>query len=333
MATIKDVARIAGVSVGTVSNVLNGRESVKPGNRKRVYEAMKQSGFRYNMTASALRTRSTKNIGLIIPSITNPYYPELARGVEDAARLVGLTVFLCNDDRDMDKEREYVQALLSKGVDGIILLKPRLSCQELRDIRERTALVLGDAGDHIRLQFNVVNADDVQGVVSAMNFLGRNGHRQIGMITGLMESYSSQCRLEAYKRYLESRRIPFRKEYVVSGNYSWKSGCTAAKQLMGLPDPPTAVFAANDIMAIGAMKGVQTMGYRIPEDVSIIGYDDIEMSNLSKPALTTIHQPKYEMGQECLHLLYSIINGEEENPRQITMENRLIVRDSVGMAR
>ena len=119
MVTIKDVARVAGVSIGTVSNVLNGKESVRLQNREKVYKAVDQLGFQYNMTASALRTKTTKNIGLIIPSITNPYYPELARGVEDAARREGLTVFLCNDDRDTEKERAYIKALLSKGVDGI----------------------------------------------------------------------------------------------------------------------------------------------------------------------------------------------------------------------
>ena len=161
MATIKDVARVAGVSLGTVSNVLNGKNSVRPGNKRKVYNAMKEVGFHYNMTASALRTKTTKNIGLIIPSITNPYYPELARGVEDAARREGLTVFLCNDDRDTEKERAYIKALLSKGVDGIILLKPRLEHSELLEVKERTSLVLGDASIDIRNEFHVVNADDV----------------------------------------------------------------------------------------------------------------------------------------------------------------------------
>ena len=212
MATIKDVARVAGVSLGTVSNVLNGKNNVRPGNKRKVYDAMKEVGFHYNMTASALRTKTTKNIGLIIPSITNPYYPELARGVEDAARREGLTVFLCNDDRDTEKERAYIKALLSKGVDGIILLKPRLEYGELLDVKERTSLVLGDASIDIRNEFHVVNADDVQGVICAMNFLGQNGHKQIAMITGMMESYSSQCRLDAYKRYLESRKLRYRPE-------------------------------------------------------------------------------------------------------------------------
>lgn len=335
MATIKDVARVAGVSLGTVSNVLNGKNSVRPGNKRKVYNAMKEVGFHYNMTASALRTKTTKNIGLIIPSITNPYYPELARGVEDAARREGLTVFLCNDDRDTEKERAYIKALLSKGVDGIILLKPRLEHSELLEVKERTSLVLGDASIDIRNEFHVVNADDVQGVICAMNFLGQNGHSQIAMITGMMESYSSQCRLDAYKRYLESRKLCYRPEYVVSGNYSWKSGCRLAKQLMSLPDPPTAIFAANDMMAIGAMKGVQTMRYRIPQDISIIGYDDIEMSNLSNPALTTVHQPKYNMGTECLKMLHACINGKEsmDTTKRITLENHLIIRESVGMVR
>lgn len=347
MTTIKDVAKAAGVSIGTVSNVLNGKESVKPKNKSRVYDAMREVGFHYNMTASALRTKTTKNIGLIIPSITNPYYPELARGVEDGAREAGLTVFLCNDDRDVDKERKYIQALVSKGVDGIILLKPRLCHDELLHLKERTALVLGDAGDAICKgdEFHVVNGNDVQGAICAMNFLGQNGHKQIGMITGLMESYSSQCRVETYKRCLESRRIPYQEEYVVSGDYSWKSGCQAARHFMALPNPPTAIFAANDIMALGAIKGLQTMGYRVPGDVSVMGYDDIEIGNLSNPALTTVHQPKYNMGRACFNMLCAClcreggkgtvtdkdINGVSRSGH-VVMDNHLVIRESVGMA-
>lgn len=335
MTTIKDVAKAAGVSIGTVSNVLSGRESVKPGNRKKVYDAMDAVGFHYNMMASALRTKTTKNIGLIIPSITNPYYPELARGVEDGAREAGLTVFLCNDDRKVDKEREYVRALISKGVDGIILLKPRLGREELISLNDRTALVLGDAGICTEEAFYVVNADDGQGVTMGLDYLGQNGHRKIGMITGLLESYSSRIRLETYRQYLASRGLMCNSGYVVSGNYSWKSGFQAAKALMGLPDPPTAIFAANDIMAMGAIKGLQTMGYNVPEDVSVMGYDDIETGNLSSPALTTVHQPKYKMGIQCLKMLCACMAGEgmEQGGRHMVMDNHLVIRDSVGTVR
>ena len=144
MTTIKDVAREAGVSLGTVSNVLNGRESVKPENREKVLKAIKKLRFHYNMTASALRTKTTKNIGLIIPTIINPYYPELARGVEDEARKAGFTVFLCNSDRQKEKEKVYINALLSKGVDGIILVKPQMERSELLELGQQTALVIQD---------------------------------------------------------------------------------------------------------------------------------------------------------------------------------------------
>lgn len=334
MATVKDVAREAGVSLGTVSNVLNGKESVKEANRQKVFAAMKKLGFHYNMMASALRTKSTKNIGLIIPTIKNPYYPELARGVEDEARKVGYTVFFCNSDRQEEKERTYVEALVSKGVDGLILIKPQLGAEELKELGKRTALVVQDWNADSWEDFPGVNVNDYTGIVQGMNLLFRYGHRRIAFIGGLMESYSSNRRLMAYRNCLEAQGIPYRPEYVVQGDYGWVSGYDGAKGLITRNPRPTALMIANDMMAMGAMKALQSRGLQIPGDISVMGYDDIEMSRLCTPALTTIHQPKYEVGVAAFKLLHQSISGEEwpGAERHILLETRLIERDSVGYA-
>lgn len=333
MVTIKDVAREAGVSTGTVSNVLNGKENVKTVNREKVQRAMRKLGFHYNMAASFLRTKTSKNIGLIIPSITNPYYPELARGVADSARMASLTVFLCNDDRDAGKERRYVDELLSKGVDGIILVKPQLSWDELRELNDRTALVLVDVDEDAGPEYNVINVSDEQGVIQGMSLLTQYGHRRIAFISGLLEAYSSKCRIQAYRRFLADQNIEYREEYVVNGTYDWRSGYSAARQLVQLKEPPTAIFASNDLMAIGAMKAVLERGMRVPENISIMGFDNIEMSNLFTPALTTIHQPKYEIGIESLNLLLESMNQENRKEgKKSVLETKLIFRDSVGYA-
>ena len=335
MATVKDVAREAGVSLGTVSNVLNGKGSVKPRNREKVYEAMKKLGFHYNMTASALRTKTTKNIGLILPTIINPFYPDLARGVEDEARKAGFTVFLCNSDRDKDKEQEYIEALLSKGVDGIILLKPQSGREQLTMLYERTALVVEDWENWDVYLLPSVNIDGAMGIIQGMNTLVQYGHRRIAFIAGLTESYSGRSGINVYKESLEAWKIPFRQEYIAFGDYSWKSGLSAAQKFLELDEPPTAIFASNDMMAIGAIKAIQSRGIQVPDAMSVMGIDDIEMGLLCTPALTTIHQPKYEVGAEAFRLLMREIKegkGRGDN-RQVTLGTRIVMRDSVTYAR
>lgn len=330
MATVKDVARAAGVSLGTVSNVLNGKASVKPESREKVNRAIEKLGFQLNMTASALRTKATKNIGLIIPTIVNPYYPELARGVEDEVREMGCTLFLCNSDRDEEKERQYVNALLSRGADGLILVKTRLPEAELARLKSRTALVLVDYEPESRESFCVINVDDTDGVIQGMRHLMEHGHRQIAFICGLVDAYSSLCRMDAYKKCLKDQGIEYRPQYVVLGDYSWESGYSAAGRLLALEEPPTAIFAANDIMAMGVIKAATENGISVPEELSVMGYDDIEMSNLCSPALTTIHQPKYQVGLKAVTMLMQCLNRPEDKYRQIWMDTRLVARESIA---
>lgn len=332
MATIKDVARAAGVSLGTVSNVLNGKESVKQESRERVRQAIRELGFQYNMTASALRTRATKNVGLVIPTIVNPYYPELARGTEDAVRKAGCTLFLCNSDRELDKERQYVNALLSRGADGLILVKTGLGEDELRQLSEKISLVLVDYQEKREKGFYIVNVNDTAGIRQGMCLLRQKGHERIAFISGQIDSYSSECRIEAYKNCLSEWGIQYRPGYVAMGDYSWNSGYVSARKFMALDEPPTAIFASNDIMAIGVIKAAVEMGIRIPEQLSVIGYDDIEMSNLCAPALTTIHQPKYQIGVEAARLLISSREKDGADEMYIQLETRLVSRKSVGNA-
>jgi len=336
MPTMKDVAKEAGVSLGTVSNVLNNRPSVLPENRERVLAAVKKLGFRYNMAARTLRTKTSKNIGLIIQSISNPFYPELARGVEDAANKAGLTVFLCNVDRDVQKERAYIDALISKNADGIILVKPQISLAEVDEICNRCPVILIEAGNTVKPQHNVISINDDIGTNQAMDLLYEYGHRKIAFISGKVDSQSSR-RYEAYVQFLERKGIAINKDYIISGDYDWNSGYIAANALLKLSDPPTAIFAVNDLMAIGAMKAIQESGLCIPEDISVVGFDNISMTNLCTPPLTTVHIPKYEMGVESVKMLNRCLNDTEidfkTRGQKITLETRLVFRKSVGIVR
>lgn len=329
MATMKDVARLAGVSLGTVSNVLNGKESVLPENREKVNHAMKELGFQYNMMARALKTKKTRSIGLIITTIINPYFQELTKGVEDAAREDGFTVFLCNSDYDKNRELQYIEGLLSRSVDGLILVETKLTKDELLKLKEETALVLIDYESEVKNEFDIVNINDYDGIHKGLKYLTKQGHERIAFISGSTATLSSQRRIRAYKAFLKRESIPYRPEYIIEGDYSWKSGYRAAQQIQLLKERPTAVFSANDMMALGFIKAMVQGGLRIPEDYSVIGYDNIEMSSLSMPGLTTIDQPKYEVGRMAEHLLVKRLRGQTHQENQVIMETRVVERESV----
>jgi len=338
MATMKDIARKSGVSLGTVSNVLNNLPSVKPKNRDKVIAAVNELGYSENLTARTLRTRLSKSIGLIIPSITNPFYPEFARGVEDAAREAGFTVFLCNNDRDGEKERKYIKELCSKSVDGIILIRPTIDNDEADAILERCALVFVGKNRHIEnrktAQYSTIDIDERGGTEKAMNLLYKNGHYKIAFINiGSADSISVQGRYNSYIQYMEDKKLEFRKEYMVEGDYTCDGGYAAMMKLLTLRDPPTAVFCANDIMAFGAIKACLDIGCKVPDDISIIGFDNIDLAKNWTPSLTTLNQPKYEIGQKSVFMLLEQLrrraNGTPKG-ETIRYNVELIKRDSVG---
>lgn len=336
MVTIKDVAREAGVSQGTVSSVLNGKTTVKAENYNKVMDAVKRLNYQPNLTARTLKTGTSNSIGLVIPDITNPYYPELARGVEDAARAAGLTVFLCNNDRDVKKERDYVNALLNKSVDGIIMVKPQMKRDELEEIQRSCNLVLVDTGYETLEGFNVVDVENGAGAKQVMDLLAEYGHERIAYIGGLLESISANARFNAYKNALTERGIEYREEYVRHRRYDWFSGYTAATELMKLVERPTAIFCANDVLAMGALKGLRERNVKVPNDVSVVGFDDIDQSSYSCPALTTVHQPKYEVGIASVDILVKRIGQprQEEDPGSyVCFDTELVIRETVNYAK
>ena len=336
MSTIKDVAKAAGVSIGTVSNVLNSPEIVTPEKRMRVQEAISRLSYQPNLVARTLKTRISKSIGLIIPDIKNPYYPAVARGVEDAAQRAGFTVFLCNNDRNVEKEREYIEALCKKEVDGLILVKPQVTPEELQRLSQQHSIVLVDADVHLapEVQCNFVNVDDKGNVAKALEILYEQGHRRIALISGLLESSGSKITHDVYLEFLRKRKIPVNPSYIIRGNYEWTGGLAAARELLSLESPPTAIFAANDLMAIGAIRAAREAGLRVPEDISVFGYDDIDMAQFCDPPLSTIHLPKYELGTASVDLLVEefrlAASGQEPASRRLLLDTRIILRESTG---
>lgn len=330
--TIRDVAKLASVSVGTVSNVLNGVGSVSQQKVDRVMNAITALGYRRNQMASQLRSNISKSIGLVIPDITNPFYPAVARGVEDVASREGYNVFLCNKDRTAEKERAAVEALLSKNVAGILLYKPRLTRDELLEISQYCELVLIDS-DTEDVECDVINVDDYEGMVSLVKRVAALGHTRIAFITGLPDSFSSMRRFNAFNDVMLELGIAYPAEYIRRGDYSVTSGMQQIEALMKLKHRPTVVLAANDMMAIGALLWAIEHGIRVPKELSIVGYDDTQSASLILPRLTTVSQPKYELGQESARMLFLRINAIRNNEcldfQHIVMPTHFVERDSL----
>jgi len=328
---MKDIAREAGVSLGTVSNVLNGRSSVSAENRQRVMSAVEQLDYKSNMVARALRTGRAYDIGLIIPNIHNPFYPELARGAEDTARAAGYTAFLCNSDRDVHKEHGYIQSLIMNNVSGIITVKPQMSGDELSAMRMKTNIVLVDAAVSDDVGYDTVNVDDAGGIFLAMEFLCGYGHKKIAFVGGLPDSPSSYNRYNAYKQFAAQGDLDVNDDYIIHSDYSFAGGYRAAQRFMQMKNPPTAILASNDLMAIGCMKAAWEMGISVPCKLSVMGIDDIGFAELCTPPLTTIHQPKYEIGAESVKILMRRLKNPSAACERVVLKTHLVIRGSVDM--
>jgi DNA-binding LacI/PurR family transcriptional regulator len=334
--TMKDVARVGGVSLGTVSNVLNDLPTVTEKNKKKVYDAIRQLDYSPNYTARALKTRRSRCIGLIIPDINNPFYAEFARGVEDSVQAMGYNLFLCNSDRNSEKERSYMDTLLERMVDGLILFKTHLPLEEISYFNARYSIVLVDSFSVDRdIASDIIKVDDYNGVLKALEYLWNFGHRRIALIAGTRDSLSSVDRIRAYNDFFTSKGRSVLQAGIEYGNYDWHSGYECTRKFLGCAKTPTAIMAANDLMAIGAVKAIQEQGLAVPSDISVMGYDDIDIASLCTPALTTVRQPKYEMGSCSVRYLLDRIEtrGTEKRsePNVVIFNTEIVERDSVSV--
>lgn len=335
--SIKDVGRVAGVSVSTVSHVLNGTRYVSPELRQKVEAAITQLGYRHNELARSLRTRRSFAIGLIIPDISNAYYPQLARGVQDAADQAGYTVFVCNSDRRPEHEIRLLEVLEQRQVDGVIL-DASGPYQALVAALRRTSTPVVLVGSRIdEPAFDVVKMAPHGGYDAVRHLLAR-GHRRIGLIAGPPPPGSDRpAKAGGYLLALEEAGIAPDPSLIVQGDYTREGGQRAMIRLLALPARPTAVFAGNDLMAIGALTAARAAGLRVPQDVAIAGYDDIPEAAVTSPALTTVAVPKYEMGRAAAELLLERLVARTTRadepappgtPRHIVLPHHLVIRES-----
>lgn len=328
MPTIKDVAQHAGVSITTVSHVLNNTRFVSPDLRARVAEAIATLGYQPNTLARSLRSKETHTLGMIVPDISNPFFAEIARSIEDAAFGFGYNIILCNSDEDPEKEQAYIELLLEKQVDGIVFVASGSQSKHLRLIldREIPTVVVDRSLDESRL--DCVLVDNRGGGFQATQHLLASGRRRIGCISGPSSLTPSWERVEGYREALASAGLHADDTLIRRGDFHADRGFGAMIELLDLPEPPTAVFVCNDLMAIGAIRAITERGLRVPEDIAVVGFDNIALARYTQPPLTTVAQPYVEMGRLAAELLVKRVNGITEPPRQFLLETTLVIRQT-----
>lgn len=325
--TIVDVAREAGVSAQTVSRVLNNKGEVSPATRTLVLDVIGRLGYRPNSIARGLVTNRTSTFGLVVPDIANPFFPEIARGAEDTARAHGYSIFLCNTGEEPAREIEVLQALEDKRVDGVILCSSRLPDEQLlpRLSRHRAVVLVnravpgGLAG--------TVRVEDAQGTRLVLEHLFANGRRAIGVLAGPPISHSARERLRGYHEALAAAGYSDDPSLVIPCPPFSQGGYKAARQLLSTHPELDALVCYNDLVAVGALRACADLERRVPDDVAIVGCDDIPLAELVTPALTTLRVSKYDLGRQATEMLLEWIQGRTDHA-EIRLQPELIVRSS-----
>lgn len=332
--TILDVAKRAGVAPITVSRVINRSGYYSQETLERVESAVAELGYVPNTLARSLRSKRTQTLALVITDITNPFFTSIARGVEDTASDAGFTVIFCNTDESEVEERQYVQVLLQKKVDGILLVPARSSAQSIEFIHKQNTPVVVLDRRIPEAKADVVRCDSEGGAYHLVQLLISLGHRRIAILSGPDRVSTSLDRVAGCQRALDEAGIDAESRLVLSGEFTQNSGYNMAIEALAVTPPPTALFAANNFIAIGALRAIRDSGLRVPEDLSLVGFDDLPPTLVTFPFLTVASQPAYEMGQKATELLLNRLNKNISGDYQeIVLPTELIVRQSSGPAR
>jgi LacI family transcriptional regulator len=329
-ATIKDVAAHAAVSVATVSAVINENKYVSPELAERVQKSIATLGYQRNSFARGLKTQISHCIGLIVPDITNPFYTNIARGVEEVAHAHNYSLILGNTDEDAEKEKKYLQLLESKQADGLIIAVTDHSYAYLQSLPIQNLALVSIDRSLFDLGIDTVMVDNRIGTRTAVEHLLQLGHQRIGLLTGARGIAPTEERLQGYIQALEAHSIPVDPELIVTTWPRVDGGERGALQLLSREDRPTALFIMDGTMAIGALQAIMRIGLRCPEDVAIASFDDFVWAPVMRPHLTVVDQPTYEIGRQSALLLFDKLQDRERAPREIRLQTHLIVRESCG---
>jgi LacI family transcriptional regulator len=328
VATIKDVAKKANVGVGTVSRVINNHPSVSDEIRKRVLLAIEELNYKPNAIARSLKIKSTKTIGVIIPDISSAFYPEIVRGIEDVAKDYNYNIILLNTDLKRDKEKEALNMLKEKKADGILFISNTINKNLKKEFKNTGIPIVLISTKDVDNEFHSVTIDNELASYSAVKYLINLGHKRIAMISGEKNDPNAGIpRLEGYKRALKESGIEADENLIFYGNYKFKSGYDAMQKILKLKDKPTAIFAASDTMAVGAASCAMQRGFNIPDDFSLVGFDGVELAEYFYPPITTVKQPRYEMGTKGMEILIKLMKGEEA-PKNMVLSYEIVERKS-----
>jgi LacI family transcriptional regulator len=331
--TISDIAKRAGVSKATVSRVLNDKPDVDEATRRRILEIIQETGYTRQAAAVGLATGRTNLIGLLVPSLSRPYSIEVIQGVAQGLEEYDYELVLYTTSMAEKNQELFGQALSRNLVDGLLVLLPRNGVNYLAQLRaSRFPVVLIDHRG-VAADLPSVLASNRQGAREATHYLIELGHRRIAFITGLLDFGCSRDRLEGYKLALAEAGIPFAPELVGAGDFVEAGGLARAREWLAGPNPPTAIFASSDLMALGAMEAARQQGLRVPDDVSIVGFDDIPAAARALPALTTVKQPLQDMGRRAVDLLLGQIMGQKLEALEVELPTELIIRASCARCR
>jgi DNA-binding LacI/PurR family transcriptional regulator len=329
---MRQIAERAKVSMGTVSHVINQTAKVRPKLQDRVLEAIRSMGYQPSALAQGLRKNRTNILGMVIPDITNPFFPGVVRGVEDVAYKRSFRVILCNADNDASKEASYVRELRSYHIAGLLII-PAAGADTAGHLRAYVSVSVpvvcldripeGWKGDAVL----VANAE---GAYLATRHLIQMGHTRLAVITGPLKLTNAEERLKGFMRALSASRLQIAPEFVQEARFDTQSGYQAALRLLRMLPRPTAIFACNDLIAFGVLQAARELNLRCPEDLSIAGFDSLEFTKFTDPALTSVYQPGYQLGATAGRLLLQRVDGMRSLPKKVFLPTELKKRNSVG---
>lgn len=333
MATMKDIAKLAGVSTSTVSHVINKTRFVSEEISERVNNAAKELNYYApSALARSLKINRTKTIGMLVTTSTNPFFGEVVKGVERSCYQKGYSLILCNTEGDNERMRQSISTLLQKRVDGLILMCDSLEGERI-DVFERypdIPVVVMDWGPML-FTSDKIQDNSLRGGYLAAKHLIDCGHQQVGCITGPLIKHQAQMRYEGYKRAMIEAGLEFNANWIIESDFECEGGYQALKCMSEKGALPTAIFVSNDMMAMGVINAANELGIRVPEDLSVIGYDDIHIAKFMSPSLTTIHQPKYRLGQAAVETLLRRLDDKLADSAIVQLEPTLVARKSVKL--
>ncbi|WP_100331871.1 catabolite control protein A [Bacillus xiapuensis] len=328
--TIYDVAREANVSMATVSRVVNGNPNVKPATRKKVLDVIERLGYRPNAVARGLASKKTTTVGVIIPDISNIFYAELARGIEDIATMYKYNIILSNSDQNKDKELRLINTMLGKQVDGLIFMGGQITDEHVTEFRRSPVPVVLAGSVEMSNEIPSVNINYEQAAYDAVKMLIDQGHKRIAYVAcPLHDTINQEFVLKGYQRALSEAGLPVAEDLVVEGDYTYDSGHDAWKKLQQAEgEKPTAIFVNNDEMALGVVHGAQDSGVNIPEDLEIVSFDSSRLALMVRPQLTSVIQPLYDIGAVAMRLLTKYMNKEAVESPIVVLPHRIEKRGS-----